>query len=331
MKCLSLFSGIGGFDLALRNLGHEIIGACEIKDESRQVYARHFGNTRIYRDVKDINEKELPDFDILCAGFPCQPFSAAGLGKGLQDTRGTLFFDIARISAEKKPQYLFLENVEGLLTNDNSRTFTKILIALHEIGYDAEWQIINSKYFVPHNRPRVFIIGHLRGKPIRKIFPIREDDKILADTKESTSVRCLTGGGHSGGLHSQMTILYDLKSDTQAKRVYNPKGISPTLGTGHAMQTPNITVPVLTPDRLKKRQNGRRFKENGDPAFTLTTQDKHGIFDGKKIRRLTPMECERLQGFPDGWTEGISDTQRFKCIGNAVTVPVVQYIARHLT
>ncbi len=275
MKCLSLFSGIGGFDLALQNLGHEIIGACEIKDESRQVYSNHFGNTRLYRDVKDINERELPDFDLLCAGFPCQSFSAAGLGKGFQDTRGTLFFDIARISAEKKPQYLFLENVEGLLTNDNGRTFAKILVTLDEIGYDVEWQVINSKYFVPHNRPRVFIIGHLRGKPFRGIFPIREN------TIRDVERRCY-----------QIAKLSNRKFESSS-RIYSTKGCA----------------------RALKAESGDKtgcYLINNKPSF------------------LTPLECERLQGFPDGWTKGFSKTIRWKMLGNAVTVPVVQYIVSHL-
>lgn len=121
------------------------------------------------------------------------------------------------------------------------------------------------------------------------------------------------------------------KRHEQIRRVHGIDGISPTLptGTGGGVMT-KITVPVLTPDRPEKRQNGRRFKEDGEPSFTLTAQDKHGVYDGYKIRRLTPTECERLQGFPDGWTEGLSDTQRYKCLGNAVTVNVIEEIMRRI-
>ena len=276
MKCLSLFSGIGGFDLALQNLGHEIIGACEIKNESRQIYARHFGNTRIYRDVKDINEKELPDFDLLVAGFPCQAFSAAGLGKGFQDTRGTLFFDIARIAEEKKPQYLLLENVEGLLTNDNGRTFTKILVVLHEIGYDVEWQVINSKYFVPQNRPRIFIIGHLRGKSQPRVFPIREHEMGIPER------RCY-----------QVAKLSNRKFESSG-RIYSTKGCARALKA-----------------------------ECGDKTGHYIIDDKPSF--------LTPIECERLQGFPDGWTKGFAKTIRQTMIGNAVSVPVIEFLITSLT
>ena len=278
MKCFSLFSGIGGFDLALRNQGHEITGACEIDRYARSVYAKQFPGVKIWKNATKINPQELPDFEILCAGFPCQAFSIAGKRRGFDDTRGSLFFEIARIAKEKLPSILFLENVKGLLSHDKGQTFLTIIRTLDELGYDVQWQIINSKYFVPQNRERVFIIGNLRGKRSRKIFPI---------------------GNH----------------DTEIKR--NGKKNM-------------IAIPVLTPDRIKKRQNGRRFKTNGEESFTLTAQDKHGIFDGTRIRRLTPLECERLQGFPDNWTKGISDTQRYKCVGNAVTVPVVEFIVKEL-
>lgn len=273
-----MFSGIGGFDLALRNQGHEITGACEIDRYARSVYAKQFPGVKIWENATKINPQELPDFEILCAGFPCQAFSIAGKRRGFDDTRGSLFFEIARIAKEKRPSILFLENVKGLLSHDKGQTFLTIIRTLDELGYDVQWQIINSKYFVPQNRERVFIVGNLRGKRSRKIFPI---------------------GNH----------------DTEIKR--NGKKNM-------------IAIPVLTPDRIKKRQNGRRFKTNGEESFTLTAQDKHGIFDGTRIRRLTPLECERLQGFPDNWTKGISDTQRYKCVGNAVTVPVVEFIVKEL-
>jgi len=278
LKCFSLFSGIGGFDLALRNQGHKIIGACEIDKYARSVYAKQFPGVKIWENATKLNPKELPDFEILCAGFPCQAFSVAGKRQGFNDTRGSLFFEIARIAKEKRPSILFLENVKGLLSHDKGQTFLTIIRTLDEMGYNVQWQIINSKYFVPQNRERVFIVGNLRDKHTRKIFPI---------------------GNH----------------DTEIKR--NGKKNM-------------IAIPVLTPDRIKKRQNGRRFKTNGEESFTLTAQDKHGIFDGTRIRRLTPLECERLQGFPDNWTKGISDSQRYKCVGNAVTVPVVEFIAKEL-
>ena len=314
MEYLSLFSGIGGFELGIqqayenknklvetptdtlskRNIEESesrrrvweyapnCIGFSEIDKYAIQTYQKHF-NHKNYGDITKINEKELPDFDLLVGGFPCQSFSIAGKRKGFEDTRGTMFFEIARIIKEKQPRFLLLENVKGLLSHDKGNTFTTIISTLDELGYDLQWQVLNSKNFgVPQNRERVFIIGHLRGTSRPEVFPI-------VGTNEK-ALEQLVGG-------------------SQGMRVYSDK-VSTTiagLAGGWGAKTGLYAIPVLTPDRPIKRQNGRRFKEDGEPSFTLTGQDKHGVFDGAKIRRLAPTECERLQGFPDGWTkEGLS-------------------------
>jgi len=273
-------------------------------------YGNEHGGHTNFGDATAINPTELPDFDLLVGGFPCQAFSIAGKRAGFNDTRGTLFFDIARILKEKQPRHLVLENVKGLLSHDGGRTFTTILGVLADLGYFVEWQVLNSKNFgVPQNRERVFIVGHLGGEPKRKVFPITRGT--------GKNLKQLIGG-------------------SQGNRVYDTNGISSTIasqagGLGAKTGLYNVT-PVLTPNRLEKRQNGRRFKEAGDPSFTLTGQDIHGVKEGTRIRRLTPKECERLQGFPDNWTalgvgdEPISDSQRYKMCGNAVTVNVVQVV-----
>ena len=339
MKYLSLFSGIGGFEKGIQqayesnrilrtrssrpehggggesllSLGEissskdappTCIGYSEIDKYAVQIYQGHFPNHTNYGDITKIDADELPDFDFLCGGFPCQSFSIAGKRGGFSDTRGTLFFDIARILSSKKPARFLLENVKGLLSHDNGTTFKIIIATLDELGYDLQWQVLNSKDFgVPQNRERVFIIGHIRGTPRPEVFPFRE----------------------SNGTHLEEIT----QGVSDAQRIYRTSGLGKTLkglGGGLGAKTGLYAIPVLTPDRLEKRQNGRRFKENGEPSFTLTSQDKHGIFDGAKIRRLTPIECERLQGFPDNWTNGISDTQRYKVLGNAVSVPVIKSI-----
>ena len=291
MRCYSLFCGIGGFDLALKNQGHTIVGACEIDKYARQTYRKNFGAEPSELDATKIKSGELPDFDLLCAGFPCQAFSLAGNRLGFEDTRGTLFFEIARIARQKRPKLLLLENVKGLLSDDRGKTFTVILSTLDELGYDIEWQVFDSKYFVPQGRERIFIIASLREESKQKIFPIREVPELCPNKEEPTSVRTLSGGAHSGGHHSQMTMI--LTSHTKA----------------------NIK------QRLQEREN----------TWTLDTTDGYfALKDGAKFRRLTPLECERLQGFPDKWTEGVSTTQRYKQLGNAVTVPVVEYILERL-
>jgi DNA (cytosine-5)-methyltransferase 1 len=317
MKCLSLFSGIGGFDIALEKQNHTIIGACEIDQYARSVYARHFPNIKIYEDATRINPKDLPDFDMLCAGFPCQAFSIAGKRLGFNDTRGNLFYEIARIAKEKKPEYLLLENVKGLLNHDNGKTFIEIINTLDEIGYNIQWQVINSKYFLPQNRERIYIIGHFREKSKRKILHIESNSETNDKERKLIKVGNVDTKGHNS--------LWG--------RVYDPKAISSTInanGGGLGGKTGLYAIPTLTPDRINKRQMGRRFKTKDEPAFTITSQDRHGVMIGNRIRRLTPLECERLQGFPDNWTIGLSDAQRYKCCGNAVTVPVVEFILKNL-
>ena len=190
MKFLDLFSGIGGFRLGLEMAGHECIGHVEIDKYANQSYrAIHQPKeSEFFReDITTITDESIRGLrdrgiDIIAGGFPCQAFSIAGARKGFKDTRGTLFFDIARMARIIRPKYLFLENVKGLLNHDNGDTFEIILRTLDELGYDAEWQVLNSKHFgVPQNRERVFIIGHLRGQCTRKVFPIkRTNSKTLS-------------------------------------------------------------------------------------------------------------------------------------------------------
>lgn len=317
LKCFSLFSGIGGFDLALTRHGHTMVGACEIDKYARSVFSRHFPRVTIYQDATKIKPEELPDFELLCAGFPCQAFSIAGKRLGFEESRGTLFFEIARIAKQKRPRLLLLENVKGLLSHDRGKTFANILATLDELGYDAQWQVLNSKYFVPQNRERIFIIGYLRETPRPEIFPIRENIEGNNSSRYKTQ-------GKGSRLQNQLSGSIQT-SPNKGTATLIAGAIDANYYKGYGTRT-MLSIPVLTPDRLKKRQNGRRFKEDGDPSFTLTSQDRHGIFDGKNIRRLTPIECERLQGFPDNYTAELSDTQRYKCLGNAVTVPVIEFI-----
>lgn len=355
MRYFSMFSGIGGFELGLwqahdewhkkncelniptefcsRHQPHVCVGYSEIDKYAIQVYEKHF-NQKNYGDATTIKPDSLPDFDLLVGGFPCQSFSIAGKREGFTDTRGTLFFEIARIVREKQPRLLLLENVKGLLSHDKGCTFRTIISTLDELGYDCQWQVLNSKNFgVPQNRERVFIIGYLRGTGGREVFPIRgsnsETLKQIIGGSQGNRVYsddglAVTQASQAGGQGAK-TGLYAISRGRSTDK-YKKTEIAPTVRIG---DKDNVRA-VLTPDRPNKRQNGRRMKEDGEPSFTLTAQDKHGIYDGSRIRRLTPVECERLQGFPDGWTEGLSDTQRYKCLGNAVTVNVPREIFKKL-
>lgn len=302
MKYFSMFSGIGGFEYGIGEKG-QCIGYSEIDKYAAGIYQYHYPDHTNWGDAREINTSELEDFHLLVAGFPCQAFSVAGKREGFRDTRGTLFFEIARVLKDKRPPYFLLENVAGLLSHEEGETFQTILEVLTTSGYRVEWQVLNSKDFgVPQNRERVFIAGHLTttGGGGGTVFPIRTG--IEEDIGENMISTCLDSNYY--------------------------KGID-----NHGQRT---AIPVLTPEREKKRQMGRRFKTNGEPAFACTSQDQHGVYDGVRVRRLTPVECERLQGFPDDYTKygvdggggtvQVSDTQRYKCLGNAVTTNVITAI-----
>ena len=270
MKFLDLFAGIGGFRLGMESAGHECIGFCEIDKFARASY-KAIHNTEGEIELHDITTvsdesiRRIGSVDIICGGFPCQAFSIAGNRRGFEDARGTLFFEIARFASILRPKYLFLENVKGLLNHDGGATFETILGALDELGYNVEWQNINSKNFgVPQNRERVFIVGHLRGERTRRIFP-------LGGESQSTSSQSVVKIGNVNPSGNGMN-----------GEVYQADGLAPTLTTNKG-EGQKIAIPVLTPDRTDKRKNGRRFKSDGEPMFTLTAQDKHGILIAGKL------------------------------------------------
>ena len=338
VKFYDAFCGIGGFHLGITQAhpDWECAGACDIDKHARKIYGKHFPGVRIDDDIRKLDG--LPEgTDMFCGGFPCQSFSIAGKRGGFEDTRGTLFFEIARLLKVSRPKWVFLENVKGLLSHDNGRTFGTILYTLGELGYWWEYQVLNSKDFgVPQNRERVFIVGHLAGERSSPLFPLGEGGG-LPDTEQGGTpfaFHALTSSDYKGVSRQRPNCIQQINNPAHAgNRVYSQDGVSPSL-TARAREdqcaSPKIAIPVLTPGRMEKRQDGRRFKEDGEPAFTLSAQDKHGIYDGATIRRLTEVECERLQGFPDGWTEGISASQRYKCLGNAVTVNVIRAIAERM-
>jgi DNA (cytosine-5)-methyltransferase 1 len=334
LKFFDLFAGVGGFRLGMEKAGHECVGACEIDKYARETYKKNFGHYPEYDDAKNMHPQSLPQFDVLCAGFPCQAFSVAGKRLGFNETRGTIFFEIARIAKEKRPRYLFLENVRGLLFHDKGRTFKTILSTLDELGYDAEWQVLNSKYFVPQSRERTFIIGHSREHDTRQVFPLGEICGVPEKVCSTEYLPSLTATDYKGPSKQRITnsIVQIGNIDTKGHnsiwgRVYDPNGVTPTLnanGGGMGAKT-GLYATAHTKMNMKQRYQER------DNTWTLDTSgNKMAVEHDFRIRKLTPVECERLQGFPDNWTQGVSDTQRYKQMGNAVTVDVVEYIARWL-
>jgi DNA (cytosine-5)-methyltransferase 1 len=467
---IELFAGIGGFRQAMDALGGECVFASEIDPFATRAYHALYGKEfsgsvrrawELHGDITQINEVDIPNHDVLVGGFPCQAFSVAGQRKGFEDTRGTLFFEIARIAHAKKPRLMLLENVKGLLSHDGGRTFDTMCVALNDIGYAIDFRVLNSKHFgVPQNRERIFIVASRDavhdpwvlpksndvvtkakrrateagvrtfnfdwpedGVVITRLRDVLETGvdekyylseektaKLVAQLNErhgsadpivhgslehygndqmnrvysvdgvAPTITVVSGGGREQKIaEPQVSLLGNTNPSGRGMNgsVYDSAGLSPTLTTNkgegvkvgveysrkegigkeleqaHCLsasdwrglnrnqaQTAVMEVrPVLTPDREEKRQNGRRFKADGENSVTLTAQDKHGIAIGTypryRIRKLTPLECWRLQGFSDEAHDtvklvGISDSQRYKQAGNAVTVNVINAIGKRL-
>lgn len=527
MKFIDFFAGIGGFRRGMELAGHECVGFCEfdkfatasytsmhlitqeqreflskmpLKQRQKEILKEEYRNGEWYaNDIKRVYAGDIPRADCWCFGFPCQDISVAGKQLGFQGNRSSLFFRvmylIGQLEEENRPTYLFIENVKNLLSVNGGWDFARLLIEMEQGGYDAEWQVLNSKDFgVPQNRERCFIIGHLRGRSTSKIFPIEGTDGKngvslnlfgCLNGRNSQRDRVYSGDGLAptistkpgGNTEPKVSILFDtsyIGQDGKARiyenicptltsrdykeprsveavcnvnpsgkgmngNVYDSTGLSPTLTTnkGEEIKTaikiigeinssqdgkilstdgianchsaghgnnPKIAIPVLTPDRTEKRQNGRRFKEDGEPMFTLTGQDRHriaievkeatkqgytecrvgidsvnfsmpnsktrrgrigqeiantldtscnqGIFVQVSkelvayavwhekyqcyiaIRKLTPCECFRLQGWTDDYFKKAefvnSDSQLYKQAGNGVTVNVIRAIAEKL-
>lgn len=374
---IDLFAGIGGFRMGMEQAGHECVGYVEIDKFARKSYEtiHNVKGEWTAHDITTVTNDDLRllrgTVDVICGGFPCQAFSIAGKRLGFAETRGTLFFEIARLAKEIKPQYLFLENVKGLLNHDGGNTFRTILSTLDGLGYDAEWQVLNSKdYGVPQNRERVFIIGHLRGRSRREVFPIRESYetpgiKIIGSTKNRSalgtnyrhSVHEISGivGALSATDYKQPNQIMiagnlDIKGDDYIKRVYETKGISPALPTMQGGgQCPKVLIKEATKTGYAEAKIGdsinfsvpssktRRGRVGKGIAQTLDTACNQATIENKppyRIRKLTPRECWRLQGFPD-WAfdrarEVNSDSQLYKQAGNSVTVNVIHAIAEKL-
>lgn len=434
MKFIDWFAGIGGFRRGMELAGHECVGFCEfdkfatasyismhlLTDEQRkrldelpqkkrqkEILKDEYRNGEWYaNDVRRVCADDIPKADCWCFGFPCQDISVAGKQLGFQGNRSSLFFRvmylIGQLKEEDKPTYLFIENVKNLLSVNGGWDFARLLIEMEQCGYDAEWQVLNSKDFgVPQNRERCFIVGHLRGRSSAKVFPIegtdgknsiqivghkdgyRRNTQVFAPDGLTETLDTGQGGGR--GHHVALPCFIDLAY--QGKPVTTD--VSRTIlaryykGCSNIHENSDIAIPILTPDRTEKRQNGRRFKEDGEPMFTLTGQDRHGVGIeplgvlrnvrsdyGKEIantldtscnqgifvqvsdelivyavwyekyqcyiaiRKLTPKECFRLQGWTDDYFEKAqfvnSDSQLYKQAGNGVTVNVIEAIAEKL-
>lgn len=457
MKFIDFFAGVGGFRRGMEMAGHECVGFCEfdkfatasymsmhlitpeqreslgkmpLKQRQKEILKEEYRNGEWYADdVRRVYAGDIPKADCWCFGFPCQDISVAGKQLGFQGNRSSLFFRvmylIGQLEEENRPTYLFIENVKNLLSVNGGWDFARLLIEMEQSGYDAEWQVLNSKDFgVPQNRERVFIIGHLRGRSTAEVFPVegangensisiighrdghRRNTQVFAPEGITEALDTGQGGGrgHHVGIPCFVDLSYKKSKITDTARclqaryakgpstheaetsgvaikiigevnhsqdgqVHSIDGIAKCHSAGHN-NSPKIAIPILTPDRAEKRQNGRRFKEDGEPMFTLTGQDRHGVGVAVEvvqaecsenetgiyvkfpngvicyavwyekyqcyiaIRKLTPRECFRLQGWTDDYFEKAafvsSDSQLYKQAGNGVTVTVIEAIAKKL-
>lgn len=332
----------------------EGIGHCEIDKRTNMAYCAIYDTEGEYYcdDARTINPDEIPDFDLLCAGFPCQSFSVAGKRLGFEDTRGTLFFEVARLLAAKRPAFFLLENVPGLLSHDGGKTLETIYAALIEMGYHFEWCVHNSRYFgVPQQRRRLYIVGYLDPRCAGQIFPLSGGNaahlrQLIGGAQgqrvyDPNGVAC-TQAATSGGWGGKTGLYFiDMNADpvvTDVARCITARqdsGVSKHRGEHSAVLIEDAPRAILTPDREKVRQQGRRIKEPDEPMFTITAQDRHGILHKGRIRKLMPIECWRLQGYADEQFNkaaalGLKDGHLYKMAGNSVSVPVISAIGQKI-
>lgn len=374
------FSGVGAFDYAIQRVSekkgfnHKRIYACDWDKYARITYSHNHGVPDYY--PHDVYEREIPSepLDIYMTSPPCQAFSLAGKRKGETDKRGVLFYNSLEFIQKNNPRFFIFENVKGLLSDDNGKTFGRWCDLLggksvngspvmfpneNGVPYHIYFRVLNSKnYGVPQNRERIFTVGirddqdnnfrwpkeeHLE-KRLKDVLETEVDAKYflsdeMVERVLSPTLSTNKGEGIKLKTYEYPKVAHQLKggkwdrTHEQNGRCYDVNGIGATLHTtGGGNQEPKICIPVLTPNRPNKRQNGRRFKENDDPSFTLTAQDQHGIYDGFKIRRLTPRECFRLQDFPDTFDFSVvSNSQAYKQAGNSITVRVLELILEKLS
>ena len=287
VRFYDLFSGIGGFHLGLTRAGHECVGACEKEDWKRAVYSRRFSGIKIDRDARKLDPDSMPDFEILSGGFPCQAFSNAGKRKGLADPRGDICFEVARIAKRKRPRHLLLENVPGLLSHDKGRTFAAILASLDDAGYDAEWQVLFGKNWLPQDRPRLFIVGHLRGsgQGPKEIFPLgdSEEETVVKGAGKAgkkmgkrgpAAVTTLTASYHKSAYAGEtyLHMLSDWRTNGDY-RIYSPDGLARTLQSTHGK-----TGLYMFQAKNKKPAGGRPAEGNAEPKLQQINDPEYGPY-----------------------------------------------------
>lgn len=323
-KFIDLFSGIGGFHQAISSFGAECVFASDINKAANETYEQNHG-LKPHEDITKIKETDIPEHDILAAGFPCQAFSIAGKKLGFDETRGTLFFDVARIMKHHKPRVAILENVKNFASHDNGKTLKTILAALDEIGYDCYYKVLNSAYFgVPQARERIYLIAIRKDLDLNKefVFP--------------------TGAKDASGKQVEAKTVKDILSATPEE--IKKLSIKTPTHTFQLSTNTNRKVNKFKPVRVgeidnKGKSQGYRLYSPDAVGNTLTTSggglgsNKGGPYyfaDEGYARKLSKKECLALMGFPDTFKPHAKDNESYKQSGNAVVVDVVQEIVKEL-
>jgi len=307
-KFIDLFAGIGGIRLAFQNIGGKCVFTSEWNNFAKKTYEANFGEVP-FGDITKISEKAIPNHDVLLAGFPCQPFSIAGVSKKnalgrkhgfLDETQGTLFFDIARILKHKKPKAFMLENVKNLVSHDKGNTFKVIKSTLTELGYSIHFQVLDSKHFVPQHRERIIVVGFRND-----IFKGKENFHFPKLPEPSAKIKDI--------LEVEIETKYTL-TDKLWNYLQNYAAKHKAQGNGFGFGMTDL-------NGISRTISARYYKDGSE---ILIPQD------GINPRRLTPRECARLQGFPDEFTIPVSDNQAYRQFGNSVTVPLIQAVGKQL-
>ena len=309
INLLDLFSGIGGFHLGLSQAGFKVNSYySEVDKYAIKTYNYNFKNSTYVGSVTDVRGSELPRINAITFGSPCQDFSLAGKRKGMEGSRSSLILEAIRLIKECRPDFFIWENVKGTFSSNNRQDFAAILQAFTNIGgYRLEWQLLNTKWFLPQNRERIYLVGYTPNKSKGQVFPIGENCfKNIKLQRQQGNTCTLTTRYEAGGNGS-----YIIERELNAQKVI-----------GYSRDKKGKVISYHEKDEANTLHSSSGGGGNTDQYIT----------NQQNIRRLTPLECERLQGFPDNWTlaEDNSDTQRYKMIGNAVTVDVVKAVGEKI-
>lgn len=367
MDFISLFSGIGGFDLGLERAGMTCVAQVEIDNAASDVLARHYPTVWRFEDVKHVGKQSLPPVQLVCGGSPCQDVSVAGRGAGLAGERSGLFFEYLRVLAELRPEWFIFENVPGLLSSNKGRDFGIVLHSLAECGYGVAYRVLDAQYFgVPQRRRRVFIVGHLGDGRAAQVLFERESSagnstpsgktkkelaRDVAATLRSRSERSggkldnetgltivgtlsASGAGTARPAGQKNELDFLIPFNKQRSDQYSSASVDPTLAARDYKDNGDLVL-AFSP-QASMAGHGSSIVRIGNKTGALQVSKREGVLNMQGVRRLTPTECERLQGFPDNWTyygaddREQSDAQRYKQLGNAVAVPVIEWIGKRI-